>query len=94
MNKKITHIPVMVKEVLSCLSIPKNKAYTVLDCTFGCGGHSKSILEFSNNTKVIALDCDANSSYYADQVQSKFGKERFEFYNLNYKFMSKLNYNN
>lgn len=93
-NEKITHQPVMVQEVLSCLSIKKNKTYTLLDCTFGCGGHSKSILEFSNNTKVIALDCDPASLYYANKIEYQFGKDRFKFYNINYKFMSSINYNN
>ena len=45
------HYPVLLDEILSIIS-PQNGG-TFIDCTFGQGGYSQSILKFSK-TKVIA----------------------------------------
>ena len=37
------HIPIMTNEILSF--IDKEKKLSILDCTFGGGGHSKKFLE-------------------------------------------------
>ena len=41
-----SHIPVMLKEVLSF--IPKNKSINLIDATFGGGGYSRAILKNFN----------------------------------------------
>ena len=53
MNSDLSHVPVMVNEVVSFLNLKKKK--NLLDCTFGQGGYSKKILEESN-CNVFALD--------------------------------------
>ena len=51
------HIPVLHREVIDGLNIRANGIY--VDCTFGGGGHAKSILEkLDANGKLIAFDQD------------------------------------
>jgi len=69
------HYPVLLKEIISIIS--PQYGGTFIDCTFGQGGYSKKILNFEN-TKVIALDRDAESKKIAEQIKKKFD-ERFLF---------------
>ena len=62
------HYPVLLKEILSIIS-PQNGG-TFIDCTFGQGGYSKSILKFSK-TKVIALDRDIDCKRVAENLERK-----------------------
>ncbi|XP_069821876.1 12S rRNA N4-methylcytidine (m4C) methyltransferase [Dendropsophus ebraccatus] len=55
-SPKVLHQPVMVNEVLSCLC--PQEGQTILDMTFGAGGHTTSILKQAPNIKVLALDRD------------------------------------
>ena len=56
LHHRITpHFPVMLDEVIKICS--PDRGGTFIDCTFGGGGYSKEILNFSK-TKVIALDRD------------------------------------
>ena len=55
------HYPVLLDEILSIIS-PQNGG-TFIDCTFGQGGYSKSILKFQK-TKVLAIDRDNNSKKF------------------------------
>jgi len=50
------HYPVMLNEVIK--SIKPNNKNTIVDCTFGCGGYSKKILEIFPNYQIIAIDRD------------------------------------
>ena len=77
MNNGISHIPVMIDEVISFLNLKKKKNY--LDCTFGQGGYTKRILEQSN-CNVFALDRDRESIGFADTLKKKYGP-RFIFQN-------------
>ncbi len=75
MLPNLSHYPVMVNEVVSLLN-PKDN-YTYLDGTFGQGGYSKLILE-SSKTRILAIDRDKESEYYAEEVRKKYGS-RFLF---------------
>ncbi|MFL2661413.1 MAG: 16S rRNA (cytosine(1402)-N(4))-methyltransferase RsmH [Alphaproteobacteria bacterium] len=77
MNSDLSHVPVMVNEVVSFLNLKKKK--NLLDCTFGQGGYSKKILEESN-CNVFALDRDKESIGFADVLKKKYGS-RFNFEN-------------
>ena len=60
MNEGIYHVPVMMQEVIDGLKIDPSGVY--VDCTFGGGGHSNSILKHLNKKgKLIAFDQDADS---------------------------------
>jgi 16S rRNA (cytosine1402-N4)-methyltransferase len=55
---------------------------TFIDCTFGQGGYSKKILDFPD-TKVIAIDRDAESIKKAENIKEKF-ENRFLFKNIKF----------
>ena len=82
------HYPVLLKEILSIIS-PQNGG-TFIDCTFGQGGYSKSILKFSK-TKVIALDRDIDCKRVAENLERK-NKKRFTFYNKKFSDIDQINY--
>ncbi len=84
------HYPVLLNEILSIIS-PQNGG-TFIDCTFGQGGYSKSILEFSK-TKVIALDRDSDCKKVAETLEKK-NKKRFIFYNKKFGDIDQINYDN
>lgn len=57
-------------------------SYDVLDCTLGSGYHAGAVLENGRPyTRVVALDCDVTATKTARGLSSKFGGERFRFYN-------------
>ena len=62
------HIPVMVNEILSFISNKKN--LSILDCTFGGGGHTKKFLESGHF--VTAIDQDDNSMIIAKKLKKNF----------------------
>lgn len=76
MTTNLSHLPVMVDEVVSYLK-PKNKDL-YLDGTFGQGGYSQKILE-SANCNIFAIDRDIQSESYAKEIKKKF-KSRFTFH--------------
>ena len=84
------HYPVLLKEIISIIS--PQYGGTFIDCTFGQGGYSKKILEFEN-TKVIALDRDAESKKIADKIKEKFD-DRFLFKNLKFSQLNNLKLKN
>ena len=73
---EFSHFPVMLNEVLQILSPSSNKKF--IDCTFGGGGYSKEILEFSKTT-VHAIDRDKKAIPKAKLLEKKF-PQRFKFY--------------
>ncbi|NUY39360.1 16S rRNA (cytosine(1402)-N(4))-methyltransferase RsmH [Wolbachia endosymbiont of Litomosoides brasiliensis] len=65
----MTHIPVLLKEMLSQLS-PQNGGIYV-DATFGAGGYSKAILE-SADCKVYAIDRDKTVIKFYEDLNVKY----------------------
>ena len=55
------HVPIMVNEILSFIN--NKKKLSILDCTFGGGGHTKKFLESGHF--VTAIDQDDNSMIIA-----------------------------
>jgi 16S rRNA (cytosine1402-N4)-methyltransferase len=54
------HIPVLLEEAIEGLSIKKDGIY--VDCTFGGGGHSKTILQhLSKGATLVAFDQDEDA---------------------------------
>ena len=64
------HIPVMIEEVQSY--IPINKKLNIIDATFGGGGYSKLILENFEIGKLIAIDRDPLSNFFAKKLSKKY----------------------
>ena len=73
---ELRHFPVMLDEITKICS--PNKGGIYVDCTFGGGGYSNRLLEFSN-TNVIALDRDQFIIEIAKKLKEKY-PERFSFY--------------
>ena len=84
------HYPVLLNEIISIIT-PQHGG-TFIDCTFGQGGYSKKILEFSN-TNVIALDRDINSEKIANSFRQSF-PGRFLFKNLRFSQLNNLKLKN
>ena len=63
------HYSVLLNELISIIT--PQYGGTFIDCTFGQGGYTKKILNFSD-TKIIALDRDPESFKKADEIQKKF----------------------
>lgn len=80
LKNTLPHFPVLIQEVLDNLDLNSKIPQIFLDCTFGAGGYSKHILEFSNPaTKVIAIDRDETVIPIAKALQQQY-PERFHFY--------------
>ncbi|KAL3842080.1 hypothetical protein ACJMK2_020145 [Sinanodonta woodiana] len=65
-EEPILHVPVMVHEIIECLQ-PKD-GQTILDMTFGAGGHTKSLLHHCPKIKIIAVDRDPAAYEIATQL--------------------------
>ena len=79
------HQPVLWREMLSLIDLRGS----FLDCTFGGGGHSRKLLESSNEISVTALDCDPAATERAVPLQIEF-PNRFRFYDLSYTELDKI----
>ena len=79
------HIPIMTNEIFSFIDGKKN--LSILDCTFGRGGHSKKFLE--NGHFVTAIDQDINSLSIAKKLKEEF--RNIFFHQINFKDLDLLN---
>ena len=84
------HYPVLLSELISIIT--PLYGGTFIDCTFGQGGYSKKILDFSKN-KVIGLDRDLDSLKKAKEFQIQF-KDRFIFKNIKFSQLGNLKLKN
>lgn len=74
-NKKYSHAPVMLNEVLGALAPKEGETY--IDATFGGGSYTRAFLEAAN-CKVIGLDRDINAKNRAQVFENEY-KNRFSF---------------
>ncbi len=84
------HYPVLLNELISIIT--PQYGGTFIDCTFGQGGYTKKILEF-DDTKVIGLDRDLDSSKKAEEIQKEF-EHRFLFKNTKFSELNNLKLKN
>ena len=69
-QKAPVHIPVMTEEVVNYLVTRKDGLY--VDATLGLGGHTKSILQFTNyQSRIVGLDVDEEAISDLLQLQHK-----------------------
>ena len=81
------HIPIMKNEILSLIKNKKN--LSILDCTFGGGGHTIKFLERGH--VVTAIDQDENSLSIAEKLKKKF--TNLFFHKSNFKNLDLLKFN-
>ncbi len=76
------HKTVLLNETIESLNLSKKS--TVLDATFGGGGHSKEILERYPKIKIVALDQD-KSAWEKAKDKFKSLEKRIFFVNANFR---------
>ncbi|XP_058796752.1 probable methyltransferase-like protein 15 homolog [Phymastichus coffea] len=69
------HFPVMWKETLHYLNLAPGD--TMIDMTFGSGGHSKKILDTVPDVKIFALDRDPTAMNFAEDLAKKYPGQVF-----------------
>ena len=84
------HYPVLLNEIISIIS--PQYGGTFIDCTFGQGGYSSKILEFSN-TKIIALDRDKDTLKQSLDLKRNY-ENRFIYKNLKFSQLTNLKLKN
>lgn len=67
----MSHLPVMLNEVLSALKPADSEIY--VDGTFGAGGYTKAFLESADCT-VVAIDRDRDAAARAKTLKAKYGE--------------------
>lgn len=67
------HVPVLINEVLEYLN--PEESHTIIDMTFGAGGHSSKILDRCKNVKLVTLDRDPVAFEYAKKLQSRYPRQ-------------------
>ena len=75
---EFSHFPVMLNEVIKISSPSKGGTY--IDCTFGGGGYSRSLLKFPN-TIIKGLDRDKTVQKIGKELEKKFEVEIFLYKN-------------
>ena len=78
------HKPIMIKEISSFLN--NDKELSILDCTFGGGGHTISFLDLGH--RVTAIDEDLKAQEIAKDLTTQFNK--FNFFKINFKDLEKI----
>ncbi len=78
------HKPIMVNEILSFIN--DEKELSILDCTFGGGGHAKNFLDKGHY--VTAIDQDKNAINAAEDLSKS--NSNLSFYKINFKDLDKI----
>ncbi|XP_043482895.1 probable methyltransferase-like protein 15 homolog [Leptopilina heterotoma] len=68
--KKEAHSPVMIDEVVKYMNLSPGE--TIVDMTFGSGGHSRKLLETIPNIKIYALDRDPLAYEFAENLALEY----------------------
>ena len=76
----IYHTPVLLHKSIEGLKIKPDGIY--VDVTFGGGGHSREILSFLKNGRLIALDADI------DAMANSLNDKKFKLLIQNFKFLN------
>lgn len=74
-TKKLQHTPVMVDEVVRYLEPAQNS--TLIDMTFGAGGHTKKLVNISKYIKVFCLDRDPVAYAFAKELAEEYPNQIF-----------------
>ncbi|MCY7309531.1 MAG: 16S rRNA (cytosine(1402)-N(4))-methyltransferase RsmH [Chitinophagaceae bacterium] len=84
------HIPVLLAETIEGLNIKPDGIY--VDCTFGCGGHAKAILErLSAKGKLVAFDQDDDAKKNLPALMAdKPDDERIIFVPQNFRHLQRF----
>ncbi|HNX90623.1 MAG TPA: 16S rRNA (cytosine(1402)-N(4))-methyltransferase RsmH [Candidatus Omnitrophota bacterium] len=82
------HIPVLLQKVIDLMNLRPGS--TIVDATFGGGGHSAEILNWiMPGGKLVAFDKDEAAEERVDEMAKKFG-ENFLFINEDFRHMTTM----
>lgn len=81
------HVPVLLRETLELLA--PRAGVKILDGTFGGGGHTRAMLESSDDVVVVALDRDPAAIPRAEALKAEFG-DRFRLHHINFGDLGEL----
>jgi len=70
----LSHVPVLLDESIAALRV--DEGATVVDGTFGGGGHTAVILERHPTATVVAIDRDEAAIARAEEMRRSFGMDR------------------
>ena len=70
----LSHVPVLLDESINALRIGEGS--TIVDGTFGGGGHTAVILERHPTATVVAVDRDEAAIARAEEMRRSFGRDR------------------
>ena len=73
---ELTHIPVMLNEMLDWLNPQSQETY--VDATFGRGGYSRAILDRAPECRVVAFDRDPEAAIHGRALEQQY-PQRFTF---------------
>lgn len=77
------HVPVLAAQVRELLSVEPGQ--TVVDATFGAGGHSRLLAaDLDGRGKLIAIDRDPTVKPYLDRLKARAGGIQLRFLRGNY----------
>ena len=72
------HVPVLAEEVRELLAVQPGE--TVVDATFGAGGHSRLLVsDLQSEGKLIAIDRDPSARTYFDRFKARSGGVQARF---------------
>jgi 16S rRNA (cytosine1402-N4)-methyltransferase len=72
MNARVTHEPVMLREVLAALAVRPGGRY--VDCTVNGGGHAEAILDAAQpGGSLLGIDADPEAIAMSQERLSRFG---------------------
>jgi 16S rRNA (cytosine1402-N4)-methyltransferase len=71
----ISHVSVMLSDVIRVLSEQGRFPCTVLDCTLGAAGHTVAMLEKFSSAKVLSCDLDSGAIARASKMTKQAGVE-------------------
>ncbi|KAM7291972.1 12S rRNA N4-methylcytidine methyltransferase [Ixodes scapularis] len=71
--ERFTHTPVMLTEVIDALNVQDGQ--TLIDFTFGAGGHSKALLSAAKDVKVFGVDRDPTAYRAACSIATEYPKQ-------------------
>lgn len=81
------HIPILLREILEHFALKGNA--TLLDCTFGGGGHTRAFLQANKEVNVVAIDKDPQAQERVKSLEKEFGK-RIRFYDMSFDELDRI----
>lgn len=84
----ITHVPVMLQEVLETLDIAE-APHWIVDATLGLGGYSEALLRRFPHARILGIDQDSHALMHAQERLAPFG-DRSKILSGNFRHLERI----